>query len=78
VKYKTNLIRYIFKTNLLILRYGGHGYSYISKFVKLLEEIGLDPIELKQILKENPLSLFNWWKPIKVKEVYVVMWKCHW
>jgi predicted metal-dependent phosphotriesterase family hydrolase len=76
VKYKTNLIRYSKKFSKLYFRYGGHGYAYISKFADLLREVGLEQQILQKIFKENPLNVLNWWKPIKVKEVHVIFWKC--
>jgi len=63
-----------FKTHLK--KYGGIGYGVIEKFVGLLKELQVTEGQIEHILKNNVLQLMHWWKPLKVKEVYVKRWQC--
>ena len=59
------------------IRYGGIGYDVIDKFISFLQELNIGTEHIEQIFRTNVLELMNWWKPLKVKEVYVKMWNCH-
>ena len=62
--------------NNFLNRYGGIGYGVIEKFVGLLKELQVTEGQIEHILKNNVLQLMYWWRPLKVKEVYVKKWTC--
>lgn len=59
-----------------MVRYGGIGYGAIQKFVNILRELQVSDAQIEHVMKNNVLNLMHWWRPLKVKEVYVKKWNC--
>ena len=64
----------VFKTD--HSRFGGSGATIFIQFLELLKQSGVEIYQIDNLIRRNALNLLCWWRPLVLKKVEVLLWKC--